>query len=243
MRFLYVIYAITLFIVLMVPVFLWCLLVLPLGKVRGGNLAFLGCRVWAILWFGAIGIRHRNIFEGAPAEAEACIYVANHISYLDAALIPLLFRHPVRPLGKSGFARIPLFGLIYRRVAVTVDRSSPAARARSVAELKSLLEKGVSVLVFPEGTFNETGQPLGPFFDGAFRIAQAAGAPVRPILLLDTYARMHYRSPFSLRPGRCRAVFLPTVQPEDGETVDQLKVRVRSEMEAGLLKWGADWAH
>jgi 1-acyl-sn-glycerol-3-phosphate acyltransferase len=149
----------------------------------------------------------------------------------------------VRPLGKAEIAKVPVFGFIYRNTIVTVDRSSAENRARSVKQLMSTLAKGVSVLVFPEGTFNETGRPLKDFYDGAFRIAIETGSAIQPVLMLDTWSRMHPRSIFSLRPGRSRTVFLEPI-PVAGYglgQVGELKRLVYQRMEEGLLRWKAPW--
>src|SRR6476661_3826752 len=122
LQYLYVIYAFLVFVILMILVFIWSILVLPLGKIRSGNLIFYGCMAWADLWFLLVFIRHRNIYLEPLEKGKACIFVSNHISYLDSAIIPKAFRQPVRPLGKVEMARIPVFGFIYRNAIVTVDR-------------------------------------------------------------------------------------------------------------------------
>ncbi|TCJ19369.1 1-acyl-sn-glycerol-3-phosphate acyltransferase [Flaviaesturariibacter flavus] len=240
---LYWIWAVGLFLALMIPVFVWALLVVGFGPVRGGNLIYRACVLWGAIWFPLIGVRHRNI-EEAPTDPDAAfIYVSNHVSYFDIPVIVKSFRHPVRPLGKAEIAKVPIFGFIYRNAIVTVDRSSPENRARSVKLLRKTIEKGVSVLVFPEGTFNETGQPLKDFYDGAFRIAIETGTPIQPVLMLDTWSRMHPRSIFSLRPGRSRTVFLEPI-PVAGyglADVARLRKEVYRRMEEGLLRWKAPW--
>ena len=243
LQILYVIYAFVLFVALMIPVFVWSLLVLPSGRIKGGNLVYYACIVWADLWFALIFIFHRNIYIEELKKDQSYIFVANHISYLDSAIIPKTFRHPVRPLGKVEMAKIPIFGFIYKNVIVTVDRSSTENRAKSVRILKSILNKGISVLVFPEGTFNTTHQALKEFYDGAFRIAIETGTPIKPVLLLDAYERMHYKSIFCLNPGRSRSVFLPEVSVE-GLTVKDvaaLKEKVFEMMKEELVRRGATW--
>lgn len=243
LRMVYVLYAFLLFFVLMIPVFVWSLFATLFGKIRGGNMVYGACTVWADVWCFLIFIRHKNIYIQKPDKGRSCIFVANHISYLDSAILPKTFRQPIRPLGKIEMAKIPVFGTIYKNAIVTVDRSSTAARARSVQVLKSVLLKGISVLVFPEGTFNTTGRPLKDFYDGAFRIAIETGTPIHPVLLLDTYSRMHFRSIFTLNPGRSRAVFLPEVSVEgyDVEEVAELKEKVFMQMDAALIEYKAAW--
>lgn len=243
LQWLYCIYALILFVVLMIPVFLWSLFALSQGRIKGGNLIYAACKVWADLWFPMIFIRHRNMYEQPLDDHSSYIFVANHISYLDAAIIPKTFRRPVRPLGKVELSKVPIFGFIYKNTIVTVDRSSAGNRAKSVQLLKSILRKGISVLVFPEGTFNTTGKPVKEFYDGAFRIAIETGTSIRPVLLLDTFARMHYRSIFSLTPGRNRCVFLEEI-PVTGYSLKQtreLKDRVQQLMAEKLEQYRAAW--
>lgn len=243
LQILYFFYAATMFVAIMIPVFIYVLIVSPFGRIKGGNLVYEGCKVWADVWFFLVGIRHRNIFVEPLAKDASYIYVANHISYLDSAVLPKTFRYPVRPLGKVEMSRIPIFGFIYKNAIVTVDRSSPENRARSVQILKATLRQGISVLVFPEGTFNTTGKPLKDFYDGAFRIAIETGTPIKPVLLLDTYRRMHYASVFSLNPGRSRAIFLPAIPVTDYglSEVSRLREHVYGIMENELRKYGAKW--
>jgi 1-acyl-sn-glycerol-3-phosphate acyltransferase len=243
LRLLYVLYAFLTFVLLMIPVFIWTLVVLPFGQLKAGNLTYRACRLWGDIWFPLIGIRHQNLYEQELRKDEACIFVSNHISYMDIPVIVKTFRQPTRPLGKAEMTRVPIFGVIYKNAIVTVARSSSADRAKSVKLLKAVLQKGISILVFPEGTFNETGKPLKEFYDGAFRIAIETGAPIRPVLMLDTFDRMHYSSIFSLNPGRSRCVFLAEVQTT-GLTLkdlEGLKEKVYRAMEDKLRQYGATW--
>jgi 1-acyl-sn-glycerol-3-phosphate acyltransferase len=239
----YVVYAFATFVALMIPVFIWALIVSSFGRIKGGNLIYAACKVWADIWFPLVFIFHRNIFLEKPDPEASYIFVSNHISYLDSAIIPKTFRHPLRPLGKVEMSKVPIFGFIYKNTIVTVDRSSAANRTKSVHSLKAILRKGISVLVFPEGTFNMTHRPLKDFYDGAFRIAIETGTPIKPVLLLDSYARMNYKTIFSLNPGKSRAVFLQAIHVDEFTLNDagKLKEKVFAIMEAALLEYKASW--
>jgi 1-acyl-sn-glycerol-3-phosphate acyltransferase len=216
------------------------------GKHRGGNLIWYMAKVWADIWYFLLGIRHENIFESTYDPKGNYIFLANHISYMD---IPCLFKairkQPFRMLGKEEIKKIPVFGFIYSRGAVMVDRGSAERRARSVRILKSLLKHHISIGIFPEGTFNETGKPLKAFYDGAFRIAIETQTPVKPILFLDNFSLMDYRSLLSLKHGRSRAVFLEEIPP-DGyslKDISRYKQKVFEIMETKLKSYGAAWIH
>jgi 1-acyl-sn-glycerol-3-phosphate acyltransferase len=161
--------------------------------------------------------------------------------------IPCLFKairkQPFRMLGKEEIKKIPVFGFIYSRGAVMVDRGSTERRAKSVRIMKSLLKHHISVGIFPEGTFNETGRPLKSFYDGAFRIAIETQTPVKPILFLDNYSLLDPRHLFGLKHGRSRAVFLEEIPP-DGfslRDISRYKQKVFEIMESKLRYYNASW--
>ena len=239
----YSIYAAITFIAVMLLIFPFAIISSFFGRIRGGNMVYRLCIVWADLWFPLIVIWHKRIFEVPHDKTKQYIFVTNHISYLDAAIIPKAYRQPVRPLGKVEMSKVPVFGFIYRNAIVTVDRSSPENRASSVRVLKSIISKGISVLVFPEGTFNMGTTPLKDFYDGAFRVAIETQTPVKPVLFLDAYTRMPYESLFLMTPGKSRIVYLDEI-PVNGytlENVKELKDKVYAVMEKKLVEYNAAW--
>jgi 1-acyl-sn-glycerol-3-phosphate acyltransferase len=161
--------------------------------------------------------------------------------------IPIIMKairkQPFRILGKSEMAKIPVFGFLYQHAVVMVDRSNAVKRAESVAKLKAFIRKGISVVIAPEGTFNMTANPLKEFYDGAFKIAIETQTPIKPILFLDTFHRMHYKSIFTLSPGRSRAIYLEEISVE-GLTLDDLpflKKKVYDLMESKLIAYQVSW--
>lgn len=240
---LYKLYAILVFIAIMLLIFPFVIIASFFGRIRGGNMTIRLCQVWADLWFFFVFIRTIRIFEAPHDKTKPYIFVSNHISYLDAAVIVKAYRQPLRPLGKVEMSKIPVFGFIYRNAIVTVNRDSIADRQKSVRILKSIIGKGISVLVFPEGTFNMTHKPLKEFYDGAFRIAIETQTPIKPVLFLDSYSRMNYKSFFSLNPGRCRIVYLEEI-PVKGlvaKDTQALKEQVYRVMEKKLIDYKTAW--
>ena len=237
--FLYTIYALITFVIAMLLVFPFAMLAISAGKVKGGNLVYRCCRIWAQLWYYSIGVSHKEIYEHPHDTNKQYIFVANHISYMDIPPIVLAIHQPIRALGKYEMVKVPVFGWIYRAAVILVNRKDAETRAKSVRALKAAIKNHISIIIFPEGTFNETRQPLKSFFDGAFRIAIETQTPIKPLLLVDTLKRMHYRSLFELNPGENRVVYLKEV-PVEGLTMKDLPIlknTVYQMMEEGLKRY------
>jgi 1-acyl-sn-glycerol-3-phosphate acyltransferase len=240
LQIIYCVYAILMFVVIMFIVIPIVIIASFFGRIQGGNFIYRVCSWWGDVWFFLIGIVHKNIYESPHDKRKQYVFVINHISYLDIPVLVKSIRQPIRVLGKSETAKIPIFGYIYRKAVVMVERGNQNDRIKSVRALKSVLRKDISIVIFPEGTFNETGHPLKDFYDGAFRIAIEAQIPIKPILFVDTYDRMHYRSIFSLNPGRSRSVFLHEI-PVEGlrlSDMNMLKQKVYHIMDHKLRLYG-----
>jgi 1-acyl-sn-glycerol-3-phosphate acyltransferase len=243
-RFFFSLYAFLLFLVLLFSLFPFFLLAALGGKIKGGNAIMRMCRFWGDCWLLLIGIRHQIEPGDHPEKSKSYVFVGNHISYLDAAFLITSIRQPFRALGAAEYGRYPIFGQVYQLVVICVNRKNPESRAKSVETLQQYLKKGISVLIYPEGTFNMGQSALSDFYNGAFRIAIETQTPIKPLLFLDAYDRMHYRSVFSMNPGQSRAVYLEEVSVEGLtlEDLESLKQRVYQLMESELLKRSVPWA-
>ena len=208
--------------------------------ISGGDFLYSLCRLWGNIWLPSIGIFHQNIYESSIEDDKHYVFIANHISFMD---IPVIFqairRKHFRILGKIEMSKVPLFGFLYKNATIMVDRSSVKKRAESIIRLKKILHQNISIFIYPEGTFNETHKPLKSFYDGAFRLAIETQTPLKPIIFLDTYKRLHYKSIFSLTPGKCRAVILPEIAVKGlgMNDIDALKNSAYTMMENCLLRY------
>ena len=237
-RFIYSIYALILFVTVMLLVFPFVIIASFFG-IKGGHEIYKLCSLWSRLWYAGIGMTHHEIYESPHDRNRQYIFVGNHISYMDIPPVVLAIHQPVRVLGKYEMVKIPIFGWIYRSAVILVDRRNAEQRAKSVRALKAAISKGISIFLFPEGTFNESDKPLKDFYDGAFRIAIESQTPIKPILMIDTLERMHFKSIFSLSPGKNRVVYLEEIEvtPYSMKEVTQLKERVYQLMEEGLKRY------
>ena len=241
---LFTVYAFLVFVGFLLLIFIPVVIASFFGKIIGGNFIYKLCHLWADFFLFMTGISHRNLYEAPHDRSRHYVFVFNHISYMD---IPILLksirRQKIRILGKAEMAKVPVFGFIYKSAAVLVERGDPQKRARSVQQLKSVLNKDISIVIAPEGTFNMTHKPLKEFYDGAFKIAIETQTPIKPVLFLDAYDRMGYESIFSITTGRSRSIYLEEISVE-GLTlndVDFLREKVYTIMEEKLIEYKASW--
>ena len=232
---LFVTYVVILFLTGLIITFLLCLPVSISNSVAARKAIFFIISCWA---------RVSLLLGGMPIKTTGKIpvgrhiIIANHISYFDTANIYAARLDYFRALGKMELSKIPVFGFLYKQVAITVDRSSPQSRAESIRLMRNFLEKEGNIFMFPEGTFNETGKPLKEFYDGAFRLAIETQTPLLPLIFPDTIDRWHYREWWTMWPGRNRGIYLEPVNV-DGLTMEylpELKQKVYTLMEQALIK-------
>jgi 1-acyl-sn-glycerol-3-phosphate acyltransferase len=238
------VYALIIFVALMFVLFPFVVIASLFGNITGGNMIYSICRLWADVFMLLTGIFHKNIFEAPKVTGHPVVFVFNHISYMDIPILMKAFRkQPIRILAKAEMAKVPIFGFIYRKATVMVQRSSTGARVKSVMQLTAVLRKNISIVLAPEGTFNMTNKPLKDFYGGAFRAAIETQTPIQPVLFLDGYSRLNYESVFSLTPGKSRAVFLQEIAVNNFtlQDVQALKQIVYKKMEAALLRYDAAW--
>jgi 1-acyl-sn-glycerol-3-phosphate acyltransferase len=110
------------------------------------------------------------------------------------------------------------------------------SRARSVVELKQQLAAGWSIFIYPEGGRNRTGEPLAPFYDGAFRIAIQTKAPMAIQTIVNIKDIASTARSIELKPGTVRIVWEEPIETSGIRTEDipALKDRVRNIMLAHL---------
>ncbi len=237
MRYLYVIWSVTTFVIFFLVLFPFFIL-LSFFRAWGRKAIWQLIRGWSYVWFFLIGMQARRVYRQKPVKGRNYIVVANHISYIDTPLIFRTIPFFVRPLAKKELAAIPLFGFLYKQMAVLVDRSDNASKYKSIHMLRRTLQREGSIFIFPEGTFNETGEPLKFFYDGAFRLALRTGTPILPVIFPDTIKRWHYSSFWKWSPGPNRAIFLPEVPVAGFEPNDiaGLKQKVFDQMWAAMVE-------
>jgi len=156
-------------------------------------------------------------------KGQAYVITPNHSSYLDIIILYQTFTQYFIFMGKKSLAQIPVFGIFFKKMNIPVDRKSIVDGKRAMNRCGQELEKGHSVVMFPEGTISNHVPELLKFKNGAFKLAIEKQVPVIPITFHTNYKRLEMAGLFSGRsgPGFARAVIHQPI-PTLGMTADDI---------------------
>ena len=212
---------------LIVVIPIWATNYLP--EPRGTEVFRRIAKAWMSVYLTLIGcpvrVRGKSNFKKGQTYIVAC----NHNSLMDVPLSTPFIPGPNKTIAKIEMAKIPLFGMIYRRGSVLVDRKSDESRRKSLDDMKEVLAHGMHMCIYPEGTRNKTGQPLKSFYEGAFRLASDTGTPIIPAIIFNTGKVLPSSKKFFLWPKPLSIHFLepiPVIQNEDSTVLKEKVYKV-----------------
>jgi 1-acyl-sn-glycerol-3-phosphate acyltransferase len=135
--------------------------------------------------------------------------MANHQSQFDIlAIAAALSDFQLRWVAKQELLRVPIFGCVLRSTKqVLVDRQSRTQVVTTLRQVRALLDAGISVLFFPEGTRNPDSHIL-PFKPGGFSVAIEKGVPVVPVTVNGSQQVLPAKD-WRIRSGEIEVVFSP----------------------------------
>ncbi|GAB3664157.1 hypothetical protein GCM10028791_39710 [Echinicola sediminis] len=170
--------------------------------------------IWARLFFTGLFIRVKVENRKYLKHHKQYIIIANHFSYLDIPVIGLMSRDAVF-IGKSSLGKVPLFGYMFRKLHIAVNRASFRSRGESLKRTKEILDQGGNVIIFPEGGIRTTNAPeMASFKDGAFSLAFEKQIPVIPVTLSYNHLILPDDNKFLLNYKPVKVVIHPPVIPE-----------------------------
>lgn len=177
----------------------------------------------------------RAIWAGEGLPPRGCIYFANHSSHGDFILIwavlPPRLRRRARPVaGADYWLKSPLTTFIGREVfdAVLIERDREKRTQDPIEQMVAAIDAGSSLILFPEGTRNQTDEPLLPFRSGIFHLASArAGIDLVPVWI-NNLNRVMPKGEIVPIPLICTVTFGNPIRLEPGETKDGFLGRARA---------------
>lgn len=165
---------------------------------------------------------------------------ANHTSMIDIMLMFAIMKgNPFVFVGKAELAKIPLFGYVFKKTSILVDRSNIASRKAVFNQANERIKFGRSICIFPEGEVpSDESLVLTNFKNGAFILAIEHQIPIVPMSFYDNKKRFSYTF-FSGSPGKLRVKVHKPITT-DGmlvkEDKNQLKQQVYDVIYNDLIK-------
>jgi 1-acyl-sn-glycerol-3-phosphate acyltransferase len=232
-------YRIWFYILVLVPIIvLFPFILLTIISEKTYPFFFKIARLWSKIILIGMGFNIKITGDTVFEEGKSYMLVANHTSMTDIMLMLVLVKnHPFVFVGKKELAQIPIFGFIYKRVSILVDRGSSKSRYQVFERAQKRIQQGLSICIFPEGGVPEEHIVLDEFKDGAFRIAIEHQLPIVPMVFFDNKKRFSYTF-FSGSPGKMRAKVFPIIETKGKTQEDKnvLKNQVREIILQSLLK-------
>jgi lyso-ornithine lipid O-acyltransferase len=136
------------------------------------------CRLFGVD-VDVVGTGEGNFVHGRGSDGLGRMFVSNHRSALDILVTLALLEG--KHLSRADLATWPVVGVVARRAGILfVDRENRRAAAAAVHEMIQCIERGIGVIVFPEGT-TYAGDEVRPFKPGALAVARRTGCEVVPV--------------------------------------------------------------
>lgn len=206
----------------------------PAFITRNTKLADHGAKVWAIgcVWLlrNLCGVKHEFLgLEKLPKEP--CIVACKHQSAWETIVMHLIFHHPVYAYKKE-LQKIPFYGWYLKVMSgIKVDRKGGASALKDlIKQTKSYLEKGQTIVLFPQGTRVPVGGEIEkyPYQSGVTALYLACGVKVVPAALNS--GKFWAKSSFRKNPGKITLEFLDPIEP--GLSKQEFNQRLQQAIEA-----------
>lgn len=207
---------------------------LPFGKDKGKYLfhRFLSAYTWSMMHIMR-NVKTRVINKELADHDRPAVYIANHSSFLDILCTTML--HPKMVLLTNKWVwRSPVFGAVVR-----MAEYYPVAEGAedSLAPLQDLVNRGYSIIVFPEGT-RSYDDKIKRFHKGAFYISEQLKLDIVPLVLHGIHYTMQ-KGDWLLKDGTCSVYYYPRIPWDDaslGATYSEKAKHIGRFMRSELAK-------
>jgi len=195
-------------------------------------------RWWAKCMFILTFLPYRIECRTKLDRTKQYIFCPNHFSYLD---IPTMGLNPVNTIfvGKNDMEKIPLFGFMYRKLHITVNRASLKSRFNTILASMKAIDEGKSLVIYPEGGMVTKEPPkMCAYKDGAFRTAIEKQIAIVPVTIPFNWIILPDEEKMRLHQGTVKVIFHEPIETK-GMTLNDipnLKQQVFSIIDTELKK-------
>lgn len=226
----FAIWALITFVVTFLIIYIPSMITWLIPEPKGQDLFIRIARFWMNIWLNLIGCPITVKGKENFSKGNEYIVTCNHNSLMDIPLSCPYIPGANKTIAKSSFAKIPLFGFFYMKGSVLVDRKNDNSRRQSYEKMKQVLNNGMHMSIYPEGTRNRTSDPLKKFHDGAFKLAIDTKKAIIPAIIFNTKEVLPPGRSFYFWPKKLQIHFLPPIEINENDNYTNLKEKVFSIM-------------
>ena len=189
-------------------------------------------RIWMGIFMPLIFCPVRHYGRHKFVKGKNYVVVVNHNSFIAIPVSAPGIPVPSVTLAKVEISKFPFFGYIYKQGTILLDRKDRKSRYESFAKMKQVLQEGLNLCLYPEGTRNKSNELLGKFKDGAFKVAVEGKTDVMVGVILGTKHILHPTKKMFAWPHKIEFHFLgeESVENYEATEISILRERVRNRM-------------
>lgn len=202
--------------------------------------------IWSNIFCTLCGWRVKIDGKEILKSEKPYIIVANHSSFLDIFLLPMIFpkmKHVF--LGKAEILGYPIIKHYFKNYHIPVYRGSKIKAAKSIVTAGKKIKNGWSIVIFPEGGISDDKKPhLSAFKNGAFQLAKTLNCPILPMTYKNNYCYLD--EPISLwsraKPGVIRIKIHPVITEEiiEQKSITEIKNLCFEQIHKELMGYPAE---
>lgn len=197
-------------------------------------------KIWCDIGFVLGFYGYKTEFEVPVDFSKTMVIVTNHSSYLDTPVICTMISGNYHFMGKVELLKHPVLKLFFQTIDVPVDRASKIAGYRALKKVEENIKKGMSLILYPEGTMTKNPPHMGEFKTGAFKLAVDTQVAILPVTFLNNYKLMKGSgTKEGSRPGIMKAYFHAPIETKglsSAEDIEALSKKVFEIIDSKLIK-------
>nr|WKN36470.1 lysophospholipid acyltransferase family protein [Tunicatimonas sp. TK19036] len=167
---------------------------------------------WSRAFLMGMGVPAKVYGREHLKKNQTYVLAPNHFSLLDIAVMGYIPK-PFVFVGKVSLAKIPLFGFMFKKLHITVDRKSLKSRYQALQLAKQAADEGKSLVMYPEGGIQSEHPPqLARFKNGPFKVAIEKQIPVVPITIPFNFLILPDDDKLLMRPRRPVMIIHPPIE-------------------------------
>lgn len=209
-----------------IPLMLWYILGWLGQRNAQRRLGHITSYYWArsLAWASGVKVRMTGL-ENIPKD-EPVLFVSNHQSNLDFAILLGLINKPKAFVAKIELARIPVVSPWMRNIGcVFMDRKDIRQSLKVMNEAVDIIRSGLSMVIFPEGTRSRS-DTVAEFKKGSLRLADKAGVPVVPVTISGSYkaveANKGWIKPVEVKVVIAKPIYYRNLSKEDKDRIHEI---------------------